>query len=46
MVTIFGDETFKLLNFKELMLQLAAEDKIWVIKANLSMPIIVQGVAA
>jgi putative transposase len=46
MGTIFGDETFKLWVFDELMPQLAAEGKSRMIQPNLSMPIVVQGVGA
>ncbi|MFT4929044.1 MAG: putative transposase [Phenylobacterium sp.] len=44
--SIFGDETFKQWIFDELMPQLAAEGKSRVIQPNLSMPIVVEGVAA
>jgi len=46
MGTIFGDKTFKLWVFDELMPQLAAEGKSRMIQPNLSMPIVVQGVVA
>ena len=46
MGTIFGDKTFKLWVFDELMPQLAAEEKSRMIQPNLSMPIVVQGVVA
>jgi putative transposase len=44
MGTIFGDETFKLWVFDELMPQLAAEGKSRMIQPNLSRPKVVQGV--
>ena len=46
MGAIFGDDMFKQWVFDELMPQLAAEGKSRVIQPNLSMPIVVSGVAA